>query len=181
MQVLISVLVIAFLVASVIAIVLLAQASTEAARVRGLSAAAEPLAASSAVCPLDATSLVVDLERLRARLLVEAARRTSVDWPVYAAAPATHAGRRVLLRQSDFANGTLRLRTTGVFALAEDIAFAPNAHADYRVDYAHQPEYAVGTCRPHTPGSLAARTGTRPSKPSGSASLPRSPSRRPTS
>ena len=102
------------------------------------AALASPYECPSAV----STTLVADLERIRALALAEADRRPPITWSTYAAAPDTHAGRRVLLGQSDFANGTLRLCTAGVFALSEDVVFDPNPDADYRVDAASQPEYA---------------------------------------
>ena len=108
-----------------------------------LSMAPAATLASPAACPLDRTTLVADLDRLRARLLVEAARRPPVTWATYKAAPAQHAGRRVTLAQADFAHGTLRLRTSGVFTLAEDVVFSPNADADYRVNRTAQPGYAA--------------------------------------
>jgi len=107
-----------------------------------LSMATAATLASPHACPLDSSSLVADLERLRTRLLVEANRRPSIAWATYVAAPAQHAGRRVLLSQADFATGTLRLRTAGVFTLDADIVFSPNADADYRVNTSAQPEYA---------------------------------------
>ena len=48
-------------------------------------------------------------------------------------APATSGGTPVkLLRQSDFAAGTYRIRTPGVYRLAESISFRPNPNHDFR-------------------------------------------------
>ena len=108
-----------------------------------LSMAPAAALASPYECPTAVSaSLVVDLERVRSLALAEADRRPPITWSTYAAAPDTHTGRRVLLTQADFARGTLRLRTPGVFVFNEDVAFSPNADADYRVDMATQPEFA---------------------------------------
>jgi len=50
----------------------------------------------------------------------------ALSWQQFASDTKTNAGSMVLLRQEDFADGTLRIRAPGHFVLVEDIVFRPN-------------------------------------------------------
>jgi len=56
-----------------------------------------------------------------------------VDWATFNADQATHAGKRVRLRNADFRHGTLVVRESCLLELAEDIEFAPNADHGFTV------------------------------------------------
>jgi len=107
-----------------------------------LTMAPNQLLASRTACPLESSPLTNDLERMRVRIRNEAARRDAVPWALYAATPATNAGRRVVMSNADFANGTLRIVTTGHFVLDGDVHFEPNADNDFRPNRTGQPQYA---------------------------------------
>lgn len=92
-----------------------------------------PSMTSPETCPDSiAVLLPAELDSLRASLLAEASRAHAVSWTTYAGDTARYAGRRVVLRQADFDGGTLRITTPGVFVLAENVTFSPNAAHDFR-------------------------------------------------
>jgi len=97
--------------------------------------------ASPKPCSFDVAALERELDALGARVRSTAAARGSVAWAEYSAAPETHAGKRVTLRQHDFADGTVRIRSAGLFELGESIVFEPRAAHDWRADRAN-PLYA---------------------------------------
>lgn len=90
-----------------------------------IAMSASPRLASRAGCSFDVHALARSLDSFEARVRATAQRVGTIDFAVYVAAPREHVGARVLLRQSDFARGTLRLETSGVFELVEDIVFEP--------------------------------------------------------
>lgn len=98
--------------------------------------------ASHKGCSFSESQLTTELERMRSRVRNEAARRGTVDWATYCADPDQHAGKRIDLAQADFAKGTLRLRTSGLFVLTESVDFEPNAANDHRPNRQTQPEYS---------------------------------------
>jgi len=120
-----------------------------------ISMSASQRLASPQGCVFDEATLTRDLERLRARVRNEAARRGTVSWAMYHADPTQHTGKRVELVADDFANGTLRLVTSGLFVLGESVTFEPNAGADHRPNRQTQPEYAG---MPYVLGFFAALT-----------------------
>lgn len=123
----------------VVLIVIIVNVASGAPALGSLSMASLASMASPVACPTTvSTTLVASLDAMRARLVAAAGRQPTLTWSEYAAAPV--AGRRVELRQTDFDSGTLRLRTSGVFVLTENVVFSPNAAFDFRVDAATQPE-----------------------------------------
>ena len=66
----------------------------------------------------------------------------TVTWAVFNAAPQSHAGKRVLLAQSDFATGTLRVRAPCLLTFTENVTFAPMPSNDFLPDPSTQPQYA---------------------------------------
>jgi len=78
-----------------------------------------------------------DLRR-RTGLAESRARRASraaapLDWATFSRNQTRHAGARVLLRNADFAHGTLVVRESCVLELTEDVTFCPNADINGRV------------------------------------------------
>jgi len=98
---------------------------------------------SPRACPMADGRLEDELERMRQRIRANAQRRGSVDWSAYVAAPEQHAGKRVLMRQEHFRNGTLRLVTSGVFVLDEPVVFEPQAWNDWRPARRNQTQYST--------------------------------------
>jgi len=118
------------------------QGNTTALTQNMLTMEPNQLLASTTQCPLEQSTLISDLERLRTRVRNEAERRGTVSWTTYSADREQHAGKRIELSQADFSSGTVRLTTTGVFVLTEDVVFEPNSENDWRPDRVAQPEYA---------------------------------------
>jgi hypothetical protein len=101
---------------------------------------------SGSSCPAAVrTHLLSRLQHTRRRIRARARRARdnggAISWATYHADPAAHAGALVHLTQGDFAHGTLRLRSPGLFVLQEDVVFEPNPHADFR-PRPHQADYA---------------------------------------
>lgn len=91
-------------------------------------------------CPAQVMDLL-PVARLRAVSYRELADQLgTVDWDTYAASPAAHAGKRVLLANADFARGTLRVTAPAYLQLTEDVTFSPNPADDY-LPLPTQPEY----------------------------------------
>ncbi len=87
--------------------------------------------ASTAACPTQVASLPRTLASAGSAIRAAAARAPAISYTQYAADPAAHAGRKVLLSNADFLYGTVRLLTSGLFVLTEDVLFEPNAHANW--------------------------------------------------
>jgi hypothetical protein len=76
-----------------------------------------------------------------------------LTWTQYSAAPHLSLFRTVHLTNADFATGTVRITTPGLFVLTEDVVFEPNPGNDHRPDLPAQTQYAG---RPFTLGFFAA-------------------------
>ena len=109
--------------------------------------------ASTATCPV--SDMEQTLDAYRETIARKAAQLGTVTWSIYKLQPEAHAGKRVLLKASDFSTGTLRLRTSGVFVLTEDVLFEPNPDHDHFPNPVLQPEYSA---RAYVLGFFAAIT-----------------------
>jgi len=58
----------------------------------------------------------------------------TVDWSTFDADQQKHAGKRVLLRNDDFKQGTLVVRESCLLLLTEDVEFGPNADHDFTIN-----------------------------------------------
>ena len=121
---------------------------------------ASPVPCPHAVGNVLPRTLVAMGQRIRAH----AAAQPELTWPEYEAligdAGADNAEllppRRVVLRTGDFASGTLRIRSSGVFRLGEDVLVDSNAAHDYRPDLPRQAALYGGAA--YTLGFFAAIT-----------------------
>lgn len=88
-------------------------------------------------CPDDLlVALPASLLAMRAAIRAAAMAHAPLTWAEYQARGASAGGgggpRHVRLRASDFAAGTLRITSPGLFVLDEDVTFHPNAEHDFR-------------------------------------------------
>lgn len=113
--------------------------------IKGYHDTEELLKTGTEECPDCAYFVEVELpgilERRKDAIIATASAEDTISWSTYHDDPEAFAGFPVELRQADFANGTLRLTTSGYFFLAENVAFNPNPENDFQ-PYANQSEYA---------------------------------------
>lgn len=81
----------------------------------------------------EAARLDRDRVQLERRLLGYADAYEPITWALFDRNQTKYAGRRVILRNSDFGQGTLVVRESAVLQLAENVTFAPNPDIDFRV------------------------------------------------
>lgn len=87
---------------------------------------------SNESCPFAVShALPAGLDAMRTIVRNGALNAAAISWSEYEADVSGMAGRHVLLRQEDFAEGTLRIRSSGLFTLEEDVIFSPNPNFDH--------------------------------------------------
>jgi hypothetical protein len=93
-------------------------------------------------CPyyLD-VQLQSDLEHTMTSIFEAASNKDPISWSTYVNDTASNAGCPVMLMNADFAGGTLRITSGGLFFLGEDVEFNPNPDNDFK-PYANQSQYA---------------------------------------
>ena len=112
-------------------------------------------------CTDDGKAQGIRFDTLVAQIRKIASVRGDIGALEYMSNPTTHAGKRILVRNSDFINGTLRITTSAYVAFLEDVTFDPNslphsANHPHRIPRAAvQPLY---TARAYTLGFFAAIT-----------------------
>jgi len=108
-------------------------------------------------CPVDITqTLPRELEAMRGSVRKSALALEPVSWDTYSTDPAQFAGRHVLLGNDDFAAGTVRIRSGGLFTLQDDVTFSPNPNHDHMPDLPRQSDLYGG--RAYQLGFFAAVT-----------------------
>lgn len=97
------------------------------------------------------TRLLAARDELEHRVYGNAKTRGSVTWSVFNENQSLHSGKRVILTNADFSEGTLIVTHACLLDLQEDVVFGPNPHHGFTVrrpeqsdTYKHESGFSVG-------------------------------------